>query len=306
MTYEVIFFLRCRSCNSGWYGNFLRSTTTVTCLIEAASFRLTSPPFDLRMPLILDSLTVWWKSFYQFSTFTSCARASSRACTVPNGSSPCSATSEFEYPAFPVLISQHSRFPLDVVFRIYDNVLASGIEALFSFSVALLARNEEALLSLKFDQLLVHLNTKMLDVYLVSALPQPILSHLTPAKTTASESQAPVYDVNLLVQDAVSMNITPFMLDQYANEYAELVRTRDAHAHEMDTLRHSNRALQNQVCVWSLAWSVFEGKAHSLDSHKLEEDLANLNSEHVKILVSAGCRVAQRVPSILTVFFLFA
>lgn len=47
------------------------------------------------------------------------------------------------------------------------------------------------------------------------------------------------------------MNITPFMLDQYANEYAELVRTRDAHALEMDTLRNANRALQTQMYVIS-------------------------------------------------------
>lgn len=47
-------------------------------------------------------------------------------------------------------------------------MLASGVEALFSFSVALLARNEEALLQLKFDQLLVYLNSKMLEIYQVS------------------------------------------------------------------------------------------------------------------------------------------
>ena len=59
------------------------------------------------------------------------------------------------------------RFPLDVVLRIYDNVLASGIEALFSFSLVLLAKNEETLLNMKFDQLLVFLNKQMLEVYQV-------------------------------------------------------------------------------------------------------------------------------------------
>jgi hypothetical protein len=63
-----------------------------------------------------------------------------------------------------------SRFPLDIVFRIYDNVLASGIEALFSFSLCLLHKNEDALLSMKFDQLLVFLNTNMLDIYQVYLL----------------------------------------------------------------------------------------------------------------------------------------
>ena len=56
-----------------------------------------------------------------------------------------------------------------------------------------------------------------------------------------------IYDIDQFVQDAVSLNITPFMLDQYATEYAELVRTRDGHAIEMDNLRNTNRTLQAQV-----------------------------------------------------------
>ncbi|PSR71757.1 hypothetical protein PHLCEN_2v12361 [Hermanssonia centrifuga] len=73
------------------------------------------------------------------------------------------------------------------------------------------------------------------------------------------------YDIDLFVQDAVSMSVTPFMLDQYANEYEELVRTRDAHTIEVDGLRSSNRSLSNQI-------------------HNLEENLAQLNTEHVKVL----------------------
>ena len=56
-----------------------------------------------------------------------------------------------------------------------------------------------------------------------------------------------LYDIDLYVQDAVSLHITPFMLDQYANEYEELVRKRDAHAIEVDSLRTTNRTLSNQV-----------------------------------------------------------
>ncbi|KAI0768422.1 rab-GTPase-TBC domain-containing protein [Irpex lacteus] len=147
------------------------------------------------------------------------------------------------------------KFPLPVVFRIYDNVLASGVEALFSFSLVLLAKNEETLLSLKFDQLLVFLNSSMLDVYQV---------HI-PSQLPHDDSDVVDYDIDRFVQDAVSMNITPFMLDQYATEYAELVRTRDAHAIEMDNLRNTNRTLQAQV-------------------NDLERNLAQLNAEHVNVL----------------------
>jgi hypothetical protein len=62
------------------------------------------------------------------------------------------------------------RFPLNIVFRIYDNVLASGIEAIFGFSVVLLQKNEEALLQLKFDDILAFLKTRLFEKYVVGVL----------------------------------------------------------------------------------------------------------------------------------------
>ncbi|KAK7687100.1 hypothetical protein QCA50_009601 [Cerrena zonata] len=143
------------------------------------------------------------------------------------------------------------RFPLDIVFRIYDNCLASGIEAMFAFSMMLLVKNEETLLSLKFDQLPNFLNTKVFDVYQIQG--------------DDEDSKEQKYDVDRFVHDAVSLRITPFMLDTYANEYEELVRTRDAHTKEVDDLRNSNRALHNQV-------------------NNLENSLAQLNTEHCEVL----------------------
>ena len=68
------------------------------------------------------------------------------------------------------------------------------------------------------------------------------------------------YRVDDFVQDAVSLKITPFMLDSYAQEYAEIVRKRDAVAIEMDALRTSNRNLSAQVCVCLL--NLIEHFAH--------------------------------------------
>lgn len=69
------------------------------------------------------------------------------------------------------LLSVWCRFPLDVVFRIFDNVLATGIEAIFGFSLALLQKNEESLLALKFDDILDFLRNKLFDAYKVSEGP---------------------------------------------------------------------------------------------------------------------------------------
>jgi hypothetical protein len=60
-------------------------------------------------------------------------------------------------------------FPLNIVFRIYDNCLASGIEAMFAFGIVLLQANEDALLAYKFDEILSFLTHKLLDKYKVQS-----------------------------------------------------------------------------------------------------------------------------------------
>jgi len=86
-----------------------------------------------------------------------------------------------------------------------------------------------------------------------------------PGSTHLGDTKKEAYRVDEFVQDAVSLRITPFMLDSYAHEYDDLVRMRDAHALELDNLRNSNRALMAQV-------------------KGLEDSLAQLNTEHVEIL----------------------
>ncbi|KAI0051237.1 RabGAP/TBC [Auriscalpium vulgare] len=144
------------------------------------------------------------------------------------------------------------RFPLEVVFRIFDNCLASGIEAIFGFSLSLLHKNEEKLLSLKFDEIVAFLNANIVDTYKASF-------------DTTDPAAKPTYRVDDFVQDAISLKITPFMLDSYIHEYNEMIRVRDAHAEEVDTLRTTNRKLSNQV-------------------QTLETSLAQLNEEHVTVL----------------------
>jgi hypothetical protein len=145
------------------------------------------------------------------------------------------------------------------VFRIYDNCLASGIEAIFAFSIVLLQKNEEVLLALKFDEILSFLKTSVFERYKVSQLAfncnrkWSVLSTLRKIESSnqheeggESDPQAK-HNVDEFVQDAVSLRITPFMLDAFAHEYADLMRAREAHAIEMDALRNSNRALSAKV-----------------------------------------------------------
>jgi hypothetical protein len=55
-----------------------------------------------------------------------------------------------------------------MVFRIFDHVLATGVDSIFSFSVLLLQKNEGVLLNMGFDQILEFLKSSLLDCYKVS------------------------------------------------------------------------------------------------------------------------------------------
>lgn len=146
------------------------------------------------------------------------------------------------------------RFPLEIVFRIYDTCLASGVESIFAFSVALLQKNEDILLSMKFDDILIFLKQRVFERYKIG-----------PAEQEEQAASQPEYRVDDLVQDAISLKITPFMLDAYAHEYHDFMRKREAHAIEVDNLRNANRVLTAKV-------------------KELDASLAQLNAEHVDVL----------------------
>ncbi|KAK0461083.1 rab-GTPase-TBC domain-containing protein [Desarmillaria tabescens] len=144
------------------------------------------------------------------------------------------------------------RFPLDVVFRIYDNCLANGIEAMFGFSIALLRKNEDLLLGLKFDEILTFLNTKLFDRYKVQS-------------AECGDLHGVKYNADEFVNEAVSLRITPFQLDTYGHEYDDIMREANKHKVEMDELRTTNRNLSAKV-------------------KSLEADFAQLSTEHVELL----------------------
>ncbi|KAG6911149.1 hypothetical protein DXG01_003889 [Tephrocybe rancida] len=157
-------------------------------------------------------------------------------------------------------------FPLPVVFRIYDNCLASGIEAIFGFSIMLLKKNEDELLALKFDEILAFLNTQLFDKYKASGLIMLIILSINAISSSEAQSEdTATYDVDAFVQDAVALHITPFMLDSYRHEYEDQLRETNKHMTEMDELRTTNRSLSSQV-------------------KSLENSLAQLNTEHVDLL----------------------
>lgn len=62
-------------------------------------------------------------------------------------------------------------FPLSLVYRVLDIVLAEGIEAVFRFALAILRKSEDGLLQLEFEHILQFLQGDIFETYRASATP---------------------------------------------------------------------------------------------------------------------------------------
>jgi len=151
------------------------------------------------------------------------------------------------------------RFPLPIVYRIFDHLFATGVEAIFGFSIALLQSNEEKLLEFRFDSILDFIKSALFDAYL-----DPTSPAREPGTDAAKDTSA-TYHVDRFVQDALRVKITPFLLDTFASEWEELRRAQSAHTMEMEALRAANRSLTAQL-------------------KSLEASLAQMNEDHVEIV----------------------
>lgn len=142
------------------------------------------------------------------------------------------------------------KFPLPLVLRIFDIIIAEGVEAILRFGVALMRKNSATILSLGFDDLLTFVKERVFDVYL-----------LDPSARRNSGSQ---YLENDLVHDAYEVKVLPVTLRKYESEYAEIHRIERERLEEVESLRQSNGQLTLQV-------------------RRLEASLAALNTEHIQV-----------------------
>lgn len=142
------------------------------------------------------------------------------------------------------------RFPLDFVYRVLDSVFAEGIEAVFRFALALMRRNEDALVGLGFEGALAYLKgSDMWEGY----------------RRASSSPEEPSFDVDLFAREAYTVQLSPFTLDGYAAEFEEQVKAANAHRREVEALRLVNRNLAARVA-------------------SLEEQLQQNQTEHVDLV----------------------
>ncbi|KAK9341660.1 rab-GTPase-TBC domain-containing protein [Lipomyces starkeyi] len=158
------------------------------------------------------------------------------------------------------------KFPLPIVLRIFDIVVAEGLEAILRFGVALLRRNVDAIVNLEFDALVNFLKNGLFDVYIDSESSTKHY-HKTPSifkGSSSSQSQETTYRVNELVADAYAVKILPAALKKYEAEYNEVHKAEVERTEEIENLRTLNGQLTLQI-------------------KRLENSLATLNREHIEV-----------------------
>lgn len=164
------------------------------------------------------------------------------------------------------------KFPLQIVLRIMDIIIAEGTEALLKFGLALMEKNMSTLLGLEFEDLLNFLKDKLFNCYLVektedgsnAGTPTFINFMKTTGGNVSSAGGTALYRVTELVSDASVVKLTPIILSKYEAEYKEIHRIEKERNDEIVNLRTSNGQLLKQV-------------------KKLESSLAMINREHIEV-----------------------
>jgi hypothetical protein len=140
------------------------------------------------------------------------------------------------------------RFPLQLVVRIYDLILADGLEAaILKFGIVLMQKNAETLLGMKDMAALTNfLKERLFDVYIDKA---PSANSILESGFFGSASgvDREVYRADQLVKDAVAVQITPEVLKGYTAEWKEQQRVEKERETELVGLKDRTAILEAKV-----------------------------------------------------------
>ncbi|KAG0322061.1 GTPase-activating protein [Podila horticola] len=129
------------------------------------------------------------------------------------------------------------KFPLELVFRVYDIIFVEGVESLLRFAIALLKTSHDKILSLDFDVLIEFLKNGLFEPYM--------------------------NDSSLFIQDAYDVKVTPKKLSQYAQKYQAMIQKQQAEQAAEESLKESNRQLSDHV-------RRLEGSMHTLNKEHID------------------------------------
>ncbi|KAI8878085.1 TBC-domain-containing protein [Backusella circina FSU 941] len=140
------------------------------------------------------------------------------------------------------------KFPLKVVFRIYDILFVKGVDCLFQIGLALLKKNQSTLLALEFEALVDFLKDDMLAIY--------------------------NDDITDLLEESYTIEIPPKTMDKLAKEYHIVSAKADTEAELLESLRQRNKALSQELSATQQ-----ENEALSNDYHQMMTELGDTKTE---------------------------
>ncbi|KAF9362391.1 GTPase-activating protein [Mortierella sp. NVP85] len=129
------------------------------------------------------------------------------------------------------------KFPLDLVFRVYDILFVEGIDSLLRFAVALLKANHDRILGHEFETLVEFLKNGLFEHY--------------------------KNDPSLFIQDAYNIKVTPKKVTQYTQKYNAMLQRQQAELAAEESLRENNKLLSNEV-------RRLEGALHTLNKEHVD------------------------------------
>lgn len=162
------------------------------------------------------------------------------------------------------------KFPLDMVLRIYDVVVAEGLESILKFALNLMIKNNDHLLTLTFDDLLDFLKEKLFYYYL--AVPESPNDkekegdgdEEIEADAEDVTGKSNTYQIDRFIKDSMEINILPITLNKYSAEFDEIDKLEKQREKQVKELQAKNGLLTKEI-------------------RKIEASYALLNKEHVEL-----------------------
>lgn len=141
------------------------------------------------------------------------------------------------------------RFPLEMVFRILDIVFAEGYDAVLRLSLALIQRNETAILdAMEFEGCVDFLQNGLFDAY--------------------------IGNIDSLIYDASQIKIPKSRLDKLAEEHVEMVRKTSQDFVDACNLRNENYRLADRLKILEADYEVLTKEHVAMANAKIEAQLA--------------------------------
>lgn len=156
------------------------------------------------------------------------------------------------------------KFPLDMVLRIYDVVIAEGLESILKFALNLMIQNHDHLLTLTFDDLLNFLKEKLFYCYLELPISPNKEKELEKHDFDEEGSGRIKYQVDRFIKDSMEIDILPITLNKYSAEFDEIDKLEKQREKQVRELQSTNGLLTKEI-------------------RKIEASYALLNKEHVEI-----------------------